>query len=240
MDTESLVDREIDQGRRLVQALDQKGFPVVAALWSFLPEEGGWRLLIASPKVNEVGPRAAYAAIQDALLESHIDLPLYRISAVTPTEALVGELRIFAGTDPAPFLGSTYLQKAVIGDAYVEGAYVYRAERIIGTNGTFAFWSVAFNRPRKVWTAQRCKVTVEGGFFKKIDVEGTDWPQSHRGAGIDAYLEVLANPQVQDGEILGDVERWTIRAGRLRSVETVARGARVEGFVGSTPSSAAT
>lgn len=237
MDKAALVDRDIAEGRRLVQALDQAGFPVVAALWSFLPEEGVWRLLIASPKVGERGPREAYAAIRDVLAKSQIDLPLYRVSVVTPDEPLVTELRIFAGTDPAPFIGSTSIDGAVIGDMYVEGAYVYRAERIIGKTGTFELWSVAPDRARKVWTARRCKVTVEEGFFKKIEVEGFDWPQGHTKTGVNAHLGVLANPDRRDGETFGDVERWTILAGRLRSVETVARGVRIEGLL-ETPSSA--
>jgi hypothetical protein len=237
MDKEALVDREIEEGHRLVQALDQARVPVVAALWSFLPEEGVWRLLISSPKVSEAGPRAAYAAIQDVLLKSHIGLPLHRISAVGPDDPFITELRIFAGTDPAPFIGNTYLQKAVIGDMYIEGAYIYRAERIVGTSGTFELWSVTPDKARKVWTARRCKVTVEDGFFKKIEVEGFDWPQTHARAGINAHLGVLTNPEERDGETFADVQRWRILAGRLRSVDTVARGVRIEGF-SAAPSSA--
>jgi hypothetical protein len=236
MDTEALVDRDIEEGRRLIQALDQAGIPVVAALWNFLPEESAWRLLIASPKVSEAGPRAAYVAIQDVLLESRIGLPLRRISAVGPDDPLITELRIFAGTDPAPFIGSMYLQKTVIGKTYVEGTYVYRAERIIGTSGTFV-WSVTPDKARHLWTARRCKVTVEDGFFKTIEVEGFDWPQTHAKAGVNAHLGVLTNPEERHGETFGDVQRWTILGGRLRGVETVARGVRIEGY-SAAPSSA--
>lgn len=237
MDQATLVDRDLDEGWRLVQALDRAGFPVVAALWSFFPEEGVWRLLIASPKVSELGPRGAYAAIQDVLLKTRLGLPLYRISAVGLDDPLITELRVVAGTDPAPFIGKTSLQNAVIGDIYVEGAYVYRAERIIGQTGTFELWSVAPDRLRKVWTARRCRVTVEDGFFKKIEVQGVNWPQTHARSGVNAHLGVLANPEKQDGATVGDVQRWSILAGRLRSVETVARGVRIEGFL-ETPSSA--
>jgi hypothetical protein len=234
---EALVDRDIDEGRRLIQALDQAGFPLVAALWRFLALEGVWRRLIASPKVREAGPRAAYAAIQDVLRQSPIGLPLHRISAVGPDEPMVTELRIFAGTDPAPFIGSTYLQKAVIGDTYVEGAYIYRAQRILGQSGTFELWSVAPDSTGKAWVARRCKVTVEDGFFKKIEVEGLNWPQTHARAGVNAHLGVLTNVEERAGEAFGDIQRWTILGGRLRSVDTVARGVRVEGL-SAAPSSA--
>lgn len=237
MDKTALVDRDIEAGRRLVQALDHAGFPVTAALWNFLPEEGTWRLLIASPQVGKRGPRATYAAIQEVSINAGIELPLYRVSAVSADEPLITELRFFAGTDPAPFIGGTHLQSAVIGDVFIDEAYVYRADRMIGKTGTFELWSVAPAKPRKVWTARRCKVTVENGLFKRIEVQGYDWPQSHARNGVNAHLGVLANPETRDGETFGDVQRWSILAGRLRSVETVARDVRIEGYV-ETPSAA--
>jgi hypothetical protein len=239
MDKAALVDRDIDDGRRLVQALDQADFPVVAALWYFYPEEE-WRLLIASPKVGELGPRGAYAVIQQVLIKSGVPLPLYRVAAVNPDEPLITELRIFVGTDAAPHIGSIYLQSEVIGEMYVEGAYVYRAERIIGHSGTKELWSVTRNRSRDVWVARRCRLTFENGFFKKIEVEGGEWPQSSSKNGINARVRILANPEKRGGETFGDVERWTILAGRLRNIETVARGVRIEGFLETPASPAAT
>jgi hypothetical protein len=231
MDQKALVERDIDAGRRLVQALDQSGFAAVAALWNYLPEEAAWRLVIASPKVSELGPREAYAIIQDALRKGHIDLSLARISAVSPDEEpLVTELRIFAGTDPAPFLGGTYFLKAVIGHLYVEGAYVYRAERIFAKSGTFDLWCVARDKPRKVWIARPCKVTFEEGFLKTVEGEGVTVPQSHSRGGINAHLDVLANPEERHGRTVGDVQRLTIRGGRLRAIDTIARGVPIEGY----------
>jgi hypothetical protein len=237
MDKTVLVDQDIEGGRRLVQALDEERFPVVASLWLFIPEESAWRLLIASPRVGELGPRATYAIIQGILVKKRLDLPLYRISVVTPGDPLVGELRVFAGTDPAPFVGRTSLQNTVVGDLYVEGAYIYRAERIIGKTGSFDRWSVSPDKDRKVWVARRCKVTVDDGCFKNIEVQDGTWPQTHAKNGINASLGVLINPEQRDGQTFGDVQRWTILGGRLRSVETVARGVPVDGYT-ETPASA--
>ncbi len=226
----ALVDQDIERGRRLIQALDQAGFPVVAALWYFFPEEEIWRLLIASPRVSELGPRDAYALIQDVLLKSQIDLPFYSISAVSPGEPLITELQFFAGTDPAPFIGGTYLRNVVIGDITIDRAYVYRAERIVGATGDFEVWTVTPDRTRIVWTARRGKVFVEDGFIKKVEVQGFDWPQTHAKNGVNVHLGVLVNAENRHGETFGDVQRWSILGGRLRSVETVARDARIEGY----------
>ena len=53
MDHTALVDRDIDEGRKLVQALDAEAFSVVAALWYFFSDEDVWRLIIASTKVAD-------------------------------------------------------------------------------------------------------------------------------------------------------------------------------------------
>lgn len=237
MAQEVLVERDVEGGRQLIQALDRAGFPVVAALWKFLPDEGEWRLLIASPRVQQLGPLEVYRVIQEELIKHHIDIPLHRVSAVDLHEPLVSELRIYAGTDPAPSIGGTYLQKVVIGDLYLEGAYVYRAERIIGYSGSFEIWLASLDRGRKVWIARRARVTLEDGLFKKLEVEGFDWPQTHARAGLNTHLEVVTNVELREGQVLGDVDKWTVLGGRLRSVETVARQVPVEGYPVSPPAS---
>jgi hypothetical protein len=216
MDSEALVDRDIEEGRRLIHALDQAGFPVVAALWRFLSEESEWRLFIASPVVHKRGPLAAYKVIRDVLLESHTRLPLHHISAVDHDDPLILQFRLFAATDPAPFLGNASFRKTVIGNAYIEGAYVYRAERILGTSGTFHLWSAIRDKARKVWMARHCQITVEDSLVKKIEVEGLNLPQRQTKSGLNARLRVVTNPEERDGQ--------------LRSIEVVARGARIEGY----------
>lgn len=228
MDKTALVEQDIDQGRRLIQALDQAAFPVVAALWNYLPEERAWRLLIASPRVAELGPRRAYAAIQDVLGRSQIGIPLQHIAAVSPDEPLIADLRVFAGTDPAAFAGNPWLEGTVIGHTNIEAAYVYRAEPIIGQSGVLDLWSVVRDKSRKVWTARLCKITAENGFLKKIEVAGLDWPQRQAKLGVNAQLRVLTNTETRHGSTFGDVVRWNIHAGKLRSIETVAKGVRIE------------
>jgi hypothetical protein len=240
MDKATLVDRDIEAGRHLIQALDQAGFPVVAAFWNVFSEENTWRLVIASPKVGELGPKEAYAVIQDVLFKSQIDLPLYRISAMNPDEPLVAAIRLFMTTPAAPFIGGVQVQDTSIGDMFIEGAYIYRAASIIGMTGVFDLWAVRPEKSRKLWIARLCKVTVVEGFFKKIEVQGFNWPQTNTTNGISTHLNVLANPAKRDGETFSDVQRWTIIAGRLRSTETIARGVRIEGFVENPSSAGAT
>ena len=225
-----LVEGEIDAGRRLVQALDQAGFPITAALWSYLPDGDEWRLVLASPKVRDEGAIAAYMVIDEALQSSHINFPQRNISAVAPGDPLILELRLFAGTEPAPFIGGSLLDATVIGGAYIEGAYVYRAERILGKSGIVNMWSVSRDKSKKQWIARPCAITFEEGLFKKIDVEGFDVPQKLGAKGINARFNVLADFEKRRNGFYGNVTRLNFRGGRLESSDTVARWVRVEGF----------
>jgi len=227
---EILVGEFVENGRRLIEAIDQAGFPVIAAFWRFLPEEEEWRLFIASPKVNELGPLAAYATIQETLVKHQIDLPLHRISVVSPEEPFAAELRIFAGTDPKPFIGRDYLQNIVVGELYIEGAYVYRAERIIGKSGTLDLWLAKPDKSHKVWTALRAKATFEDGFVKKLELGSGDWPLTHAKNGINAHLGVISNVEVRQGKVFGNVDKWTILGGRLRRIVTAARGVPLQDY----------
>src|SRR4051794_1645877 len=119
MDQATLVESDIQAGRRLVQALDAAGFPVTAALWLFFAEEGVWRLVIASPRVAEMGPRAAYTEIQGVIRSAGIDLPLPQVTAVPPDDPLVLALRISGGTEGAPFVGGTHLHRSAVGDVFL-------------------------------------------------------------------------------------------------------------------------
>lgn len=234
---EILVSEYVENGRRLIEALDQADFPVIAAFWRFLPEEEEWRLFIASPRVTELGPLAAYATIQETLVKRQIDLPLHRISVISPEEPFAAELRIFSGTDPKPFIGNDYLQNIVVGELYIEGAFVYRAERIIGKSGTLELWLAKPDRSHKVWTALRAKATFEDGFFTKLEPESGDWPITHAKNGINAHLGVISNTEEREGKIFGNVDKWTILGGRLRRIVTAARDVPLQGYPLSSQSS---
>jgi hypothetical protein len=69
MDTVTLVNDQIDDGARLLAALSENGFSVVAACWVKTSEEGRWFLYIASDAVEQAKLAAAYRQVY-ALLES--------------------------------------------------------------------------------------------------------------------------------------------------------------------------
>src|SRR5438552_13055443 len=149
----TLVDQDTEHGRRLIEALDQAGFPVVAAFWSFFPDEDLYRLVIGSPVVDEKGPREAYSRIQAVLQTLNMpDFTLDTITALSPYDPLVIDVRLSQATDGAPYLRRAHMVRVGSGPPY--HAYLYRAERIIGKSGVFKIWTATHEKSRKVWIAK--------------------------------------------------------------------------------------
>jgi hypothetical protein len=67
MDTETLVERQIDDGRRLTDLLVQKGVDVTAAFWVKTSEDDIWFLYIATEAVDKKGLAAAYRDVYGVL-----------------------------------------------------------------------------------------------------------------------------------------------------------------------------
>jgi hypothetical protein len=67
MDQATLVEMQIDDGKRLVSMLADRGFDVTAAFWAKPSEEGLWFLYIASKVVDDEGLPAAYRRLNTAV-----------------------------------------------------------------------------------------------------------------------------------------------------------------------------
>src|SRR5690349_20516225 len=88
--TQILVDRRIDDGERLLRALDAEGLQVTSALWLYSSEWGEWRLVLASPLVDKQGPREVYKRVQQVISTlSGISLRLDQTSVVGKSHATV-------------------------------------------------------------------------------------------------------------------------------------------------------
>src|SRR5437016_742086 len=60
MDTDTLVEKLIDDGQKLVDRLPQDGFDVTAAFWLKPAEADQWYFYMASPVVEREGLSVAY------------------------------------------------------------------------------------------------------------------------------------------------------------------------------------
>ena len=126
MDKKILVDKDIGEGRSLIEALDRSSFNVVGALWFYYSNLGEWRLLIASPLVDISGQRSCYQAIQSVIADmpQGFEISLERISVLSPRDRLIQLLRIAirtgTGLSTIRFTGNT------INGVFIEDALIYR------------------------------------------------------------------------------------------------------------------
>ena len=126
MDTNALVEFQIDAGQRLIVQLTRDGFRVEAAFWVKTEEEGIWFLYIASPIVEETGLAGAYRVLQLSLQRLQgIPLSLSDIKLIgrdNPiTRDVLATLARFHGAI------ATRLSGKQLGGVSVEEAYIYPA-----------------------------------------------------------------------------------------------------------------
>jgi hypothetical protein len=128
MDKTALVEKDIEEARRLVEALDTADFVVRAALWYYLSDADEWRLIVASPLVDEKGPKEAYALIQEVLgkMSPPSKLSLGEISVVGPKHDLIRLLKVAIQTGPG--ISGIRFTRNTINNTFIEDAYIYRMQ----------------------------------------------------------------------------------------------------------------
>jgi hypothetical protein len=122
----SLVEADIEAGRSLVKALDEARFRVQAALWLYLSEPGEWRLLVASPEVDERGPKKAYTHLQSVLAKPSVRLSLKDVSLVSPHYDLIRLLSRAISTGPG--ISGIRFTANTVDNVFIEDAYIYRLQ----------------------------------------------------------------------------------------------------------------
>jgi hypothetical protein len=100
----SLTDAEI-QGL-VLQALSRTQIPVTFCDWNYVEQLGEAQLIIATPWYDSKGPRAAYSAVIDALLDAGVyeEIPIRRVYLKSPRDPLIRALEQEGGEAPEGFL----------------------------------------------------------------------------------------------------------------------------------------
>jgi hypothetical protein len=114
-----LVEQDVQNGRKLVEALQQR-LPILAAFWSNSEEANEWRLVIVSPLVGEGGARSAYHKVEQALAETKVPIPLENISVLSPSSLRYKQVRLASqGVPSGVTMAQNFGGLGVAGDAYV-------------------------------------------------------------------------------------------------------------------------
>ena len=92
MDKVILVESYIEEGRRLIENLDRGGFPVYSALWFLDTSSGTWKLLIATPQLEQLGPHGSYSQISQYMTDIR-EVLLKDIVVLNPNNNLISLLK---------------------------------------------------------------------------------------------------------------------------------------------------
>lgn len=125
MDKTALVSFDIDNGQRVVDAMENAGIAPAVALWAVLPEYEDWRLILASDGVNRYSSDGGYGAINAAIRKA--DISFYAAPTILlrdMSDPFIKALRSIFG-EAANVYGMR-LGGQKFGDQYIEDAFVYR------------------------------------------------------------------------------------------------------------------
>ena len=125
MYVETLTGPDIEFGKGLWDTLrGGKKFPADGALWLFQPESSEWHLLVATRRVDEVGPRKAYEELSDITRRLPIDsTQLLRVELISPRLPFYQALRSVFGKTKS--VEGARLGNTQIGGMYISDAYLY-------------------------------------------------------------------------------------------------------------------
>jgi hypothetical protein len=124
MDQSTLVEDQIDDGRRFVERFAADGNPVQAAFWVKTAEEGLWFLYVATEIVDREGPAAAYRAVHAALRKlGESWVPSSEIKVISPNNPVAQDVLAVMARHPGRL--ATRFGGKTLGSIAVEQTYIY-------------------------------------------------------------------------------------------------------------------
>jgi hypothetical protein len=125
MDKAALVSFDVENGQRVIDALERDGITPNVALWAVLPEYEDWRLIIASDQLNQQSLSENYGFIITAMRKANFSF----LSEPVVFFRRMDEPFIVALRKTFAKIAGTYgmrLGGQKFGNQYVEDAFVYR------------------------------------------------------------------------------------------------------------------
>src|SRR5262249_24861786 len=123
-----LVNPDYENGRRVLEALDEAGFSIRTAFWAYFGDAQEYRLVFVTAQVDRQEPTKAYRAVQDALSCKNIPIPFRQIVLLSPHHALarLAQAAVDVGRGAA-FGPGPYLVSGGSENVSVDSRYVYRS-----------------------------------------------------------------------------------------------------------------
>lgn len=134
MDSNALVNGQLDGGSRLLAALSDAGVEIVVGFWTKLTEASGWNLYLASPAVEtKEGSHRAYGSLLRILTQMpELEIDSDDVLFVDVDDAMAVEAVAVVKPKDAnakPYTGVTRFRGSVFGGLEIDGAYIYPPPR---------------------------------------------------------------------------------------------------------------
>jgi len=125
MDKAAMVNLDITRGSELLDTLERAKLKVSVALWMYLSEYEDWRLVVSTRQFDSLDLRAAYRLLNDSLAAAGFTPEKTPPIMILPmADPLIRELRRLFGKTKS--VEGMRLGGQMIGDRFVQDAYVYR------------------------------------------------------------------------------------------------------------------
>jgi hypothetical protein len=124
MDSDALVEEQIELGRKVIGLLKLKGIDVTAAAWVKAGERDIWSFSIATEDVDKNGKTAAYLEIHGALRSMpEAYFPTLDFKVIGASHPLARDIQKVLG-EPAASIPVRY-RGSLLGGMGVDGVYIY-------------------------------------------------------------------------------------------------------------------
>ena len=125
MDKTALVNLDIERGREVLDALDSAKVKIAVALWAYSSEYEDWRLVISARQLDSPDLRDAYRRLNDSLTAAGLTPDKTPpILILSTNDSFIKTLRQTLGKTKS--VEGMRLGGQMIGDRFLEDAYVYR------------------------------------------------------------------------------------------------------------------
>ncbi len=132
MDQSTLVDKQINDGRRFVERFAVDGNPVQAAFWVKTAEEGLWFLYVASEVVDLHGSAWAYRAVHASLRKlTDVDVVSSEVKVIGTSNPIAKDVIAIQEKHPgrlATWYGGKKLGSMSVDRVYLYPPHVYKVE----------------------------------------------------------------------------------------------------------------
>jgi hypothetical protein len=128
MSTQTLVERSIQDGRHLVDALEKTGLNPKAALWYFNPELETWKLMIMLPLMDSGNHQYAYKLVERARMNTQpqVAIPLNDIVLQSTQSPLIAVVRRAVKSLPASATEGFHYIGATVNTQFIGDVYIYQ------------------------------------------------------------------------------------------------------------------